>query len=180
MICPFYILMEFVPQNAKLLDIGCGAGLWLILLKKFGLIDNGVGAEVSSKKIEQANILKNGIDGLEFVKIAEDEKLPGGVFDCVSIIDVLHHVPKAEQRNFIMRLKSIKARRIIFKDIDPKRKFRAIMNSLHDLVLSRQLPRYIASEDVRRWFDDIGYNIIEAGSCTMLWYGHYYLVADKN
>lgn len=82
------------PQPAeRLLDIGCGSGLYFPLLaEKASAI---VGVDISSGMIEAARVLisKKALDNVE-VQVSSAEKLsfPEGSFDCVLGFDVLHHI----------------------------------------------------------------------------------------
>lgn len=178
-ICPFHVLVDFIEQGSSVLDIGCGSGLWLFLLARLNRIASGCGVEIRSEKIALANSLKRDNDPLMFSALSPEEAWPDQSVDCLSMIDVLHHVPPAEQKNFIQRIGATQARRIIFKDIDPTAKIKSCMNTLHDLVLSQQKPTYCRKNKVAEWLEEMGYRIQHVGRHDMLWYSHYLIVADK-
>jgi len=178
-IFPFHDLMEYVPDDARVLDIGCGTGLWLYLLSRTKRISFGLGVEVDLVKVDLANAIKTAEDRLEFRSIPPEMQWPSGNFDCLTMIDVLHHVPPPHQRDFLRRIEQTGATRIVFKDIDPTAKCKAAMNTLHDLLLSHQRPRYREKEMVAEWLEEIGYCISHEGRHDMLWYSHYLVVADK-
>lgn len=92
-ICPFHDLVEFVEPGSSVMDIGCGSGLWLFLLARLNLISSGLGLEVRPEKIAIANSLKQDDDPLEFIAQSPEAKWPLKTADCLSMIDVLHHVP---------------------------------------------------------------------------------------
>ena len=178
-ICPFHDLMEYVPEGARVLDIGCGTGLWLYLLSRTESISFGLGVEVDSVKVNLANTIKRAEDRLEFQSILPEMQWPSGNFDCLTMIDVLHHVPPPRQQDFLRRIEQTGATRIVFKDIDPTAKCKAAMNTLHDLLLSHERPRYREKETVAHWLDESGYRTSHMGRHDMLWYSHYLVVADK-
>jgi 2-polyprenyl-3-methyl-5-hydroxy-6-metoxy-1,4-benzoquinol methylase len=178
-ICPYHILMEYIPQGSSVLDIGCGMGLWLLLLSRLGRLSKGVGVEIDGKKIKIANSIKIPADNLEFLQSGGKDKWPAGSYDCVTMIDVLHHILPNQQEAFLAKIKEIDTRRIVFKDIDPQAKMKCIMNLLHDMLLSRQLPRYCEKEKVAACFKQLGFTVKYIGRCDMLWYSHYVIVAEK-
>jgi len=177
-ICPFHILMEYIPAGSKILDIGCGNGLWLLMLSRLGRISSGVGLEVDQAKISTANSLKQPSDPLRFIRDNGGEDWPAGC-DCLSIIDVLHHVPREQQQMFLQRIVNTHTERIIFKDIDPKPKLTRFLNTCHDLVLARQIPKYCTPAKVQAWLHEIGYSVQRCDRADMVWYSHYLIVADK-
>jgi len=179
LICPFHILMERVPQGASVLDVGCGAGLWLFLLWRSGRISRGVGVDVRADRVELADSIKSDNDRLDFVRVGRRDRWPEGAFDCLTMIDVLHHIPPAEQEAFVNHIARTGAGRVIFKDIDPESRLKTLMNTLHDMVLSRQIPRYCRRDRVAGWLEEMGYRIIENRRCDMLWYSHYFIVAER-
>ena len=178
-ICPFHVLLGHIPEGSSVLAIGCGSGLWLFLLAHFGRIAKGIGTDVRRDKIELANKLKRPRDKLEFVQVNSPEAWPRNVCDCVTLIDVLHHVPQEKQQDFIQAIDMTGTARIVLKEMDPEAKFKSMMNTLHDLVLSRQLSNYTKKETVVRWLEQMGFEIHEMGRHEMVWYAHYYLVAEK-
>ena len=179
MICPYHILMEHIPAGSSVLDVGCGTGLWLFLLSRFGRLSKGVGIEIDDKKVEIANSIKTPQDNLEFFQFAKEDKWPAGSYDCLTMIDVLHHILPNQQQAFLSKINEINARRIVFKDIDPQAKVKCLTNSLHDILLSRQLPRYCKKEKVAAQLESLGYRIKYIARHDMLWYSHYVIVAGK-
>ena len=178
-LCPFHVLMEHVPQDCSVLDVGCGGGLWLLLLSRSGRISSGVGFDVRADKTESANSIKNEDDNLEFIQLGIDDNWPNGSFDCLTMIDVLHHVPLEQHNDFLGRIEQARAKRIVFKDIDPASGFKSFMNTVHDVVLSHQVPKYSKRAGVVECFEGMGYAIVENLRCDMLWYSHYLIVAEK-
>jgi 2-polyprenyl-3-methyl-5-hydroxy-6-metoxy-1,4-benzoquinol methylase len=178
-ICPFHVLAGFVNDNDSLLDIGCGAGLWINLLNRLGLVNSAVGVDVDENAVSVARGITPADCDIRYFAQSANQQWPIGNFDVVSAIDVLHHVPVDEQRNFIGKLVNVQANRIIFKDIEPARRFRACMNTLHDIVMTGQVPKYRNAQQVRKWFLEEGCKIETEGFVNMLWYPHYYIIASK-
>lgn len=179
LICPYHILIEHIPPGSSVLDIGCGMGLWLLLLSRFGRLSKGFGIEIDSRKVEVANSIKAPEDNLEFLQFGREDRWPEGSYDCMTMIDVLHHILPDQQEAFLAKIKEIDVKRIVFKDIDPQAKIKCIMNSVHDVLLSRQLPKYCEKEKVATWFERLGFTIKYINRHDMLWYSHYVIVAEK-
>ena len=178
-ICPFHMLLEQVPQGSRILDVGCGNGLWLLLLAELKRISAGTGIEITRDKIAIAQGLAKNFQALDFKFVPADESWPEGDFNVLSVIDVLHHVPRNEQRRFFERVRKTRVEWILFKDIDPGRSVRRRMNTLHDMLLARQIPAYCDRETVVNWLRDIGFRVRNEQNTNMLWYGHYMILASR-
>ena len=160
------------------MDIGCGRGLWLYLLYSVGKISSAVGIDINADHIKTANLLKEPDEPLSFY-LSGDYDCKNADFDCITLIDVLHHIPYAEQERFIKELKAINAATIVFKDINPDFGIRRLWNSLHDMILSRQLPKYQSPKNVSKWLEQAGFQITATEKINMLLYSHYIIVAKR-
>lgn len=177
-ICPFEELIPEVPVGASVLDIGCGGGLFLGLIDATGLKPEGVGFDVSAPAIRLAESMAAGIrkrgGHLQFRRLEPDMSWPGGKFDVVSMIDVIHHVPRSAQEDVIRRAcRKVKpGGTFLYKDMVGRPRWRALANRMHDLVLARQWIHYVSAGDVESWAADEGMNLARSELINRLWYGH--------
>lgn len=189
-ICPFEKLLPWVPVGSEVLDVGCGGGLWLHLLARLGVIRAGVGFDAARGAIDLANgALNSGwrTDQLtegrarlrfEHLDVRADwpasELAASAGFDVVSIVDVMHHVPRDAQRSVIER--AVGRLRpggvLIYKDMCRRPVWRATMNRLHDLVMAKQWICYCPVEDVEAWAGQMGLRLQHGATHNRLWYGH--------
>ena len=180
-ISPFELLIKAVPVGSRVLDIGCGGGLFLGLLSKTGRIRSGLGIDTSKQAIAVASqmttrLLEN--HGVRFEDRSASTPLPDELFDVVSLLDVMHHIPSPHQR---LVLEQAIARvapggRFIYKDMVARPFWRALANRLHDLVIARQWIHYLPLERAIAWAEAKGCVVIEMRTVNMLWYGHEIIV----
>lgn len=180
-ICPFHELVKSVTNSRCLLEVGCGIGLMTILLAHLGKVKRAVGIDTSSKAINTAcSAITPHNNDISFRCISEDDPWPDEYFDTILCVDVLHHIKTNEQRDFINKLTQTgNGSKIIFKDVSPKPFWKAIASILHDFLLTRQRIYIRDEEEVRRWFIDEGFSVLEYRRLDMLWYSHYLLVVEK-
>ena len=178
-ICPFDELIKHVPQGSRVLDIGCGGGLFLALLAATGRIREGVGFDFSERAIAAGRRMNKrlGADNpvsLDFQLKTVNDPWPEGLFDVVSLVDVVHHVPPHSQSAVIQRAlsKLSPGGRFVYKDMCRKPLWRNASNRLHDLVLARQWIYYFPVEQVEHLATAHGLRLIESKDITILWYGH--------
>ena len=183
-ICPFHVLAGHVPAGASVLDIGCGSGLFMNYLAYHDRIRAGFGFDASGAAIALANsaLAHAGTKAnVSFHHREIEAGLPDGQFDVVSMIDVLHHVDPAAQREAIETAigRVAPGGTFLYKDIGKRPLWRAWANRLHDLVLARQWIHYVATDDVVAWARAMGLTVAHRETINMLWYGHELAVLRK-
>ena len=183
LICPFISLIEMVKPGEKAGDVGCGSGQFLLLLSHFAKPSYLFGIEIMDRLINNANELFadqpagsygfSTYDGMSFPqKLSE--------MDIIFLIDVLHHVPKKNQEDFIKNLaKTLKpGARLILKDINASSPL-VYVNKLHDLIFAREIGNEMTMDRARKLLQESGLEIIEENKRTMYVYPHYTIVAKK-
>src|SRR5262249_20117697 len=170
-ICPFEELIARVPVGSHVLDVGCGNGLFLGLLRLTRRIAFGHGFDGSPQAIAvarqmAARVERSGISAgsLIFEHRGVTGVSPGGQFDVVSIVDVMHHVLPASQQGLlklaVCRIKP--GGLLLYKDMACQPQWRAMANRLHDLLLAHQCIHYVPIAEVKGWATDAGLELIEA------------------
>ena len=184
-ICPMQPLLDAVPDGSRVLDIGCGNGLLLAWLALNNKIVAGLGCDVSlhalagARSMAQAYRAASGRDSLSFADCRT--ALPDGQFDLVSMVDVMHHIPPANQREiFIQAVARIKpSGLLLYKDMAARPWWRAWANRMHDLLLARQWIHYVPLSRVKSWADEAGLLLHHEERYARFVYGHELLVFRK-
>jgi len=183
-ICPFHILAGYVPTGGTVLDVGCGNGLWILLLAQLGRLRGAVGFDTNAKTIAVAQQAANQFTNSNIVRFeyrdANDE-WPSGQFDMVSLIDVLHHVPPQHQINVLKAASECVAEGglLLFKDIGTRPLWRAWANRMHDLLFAGEWVNYRDVDDVILWAEDEGLHVEDRGAVDMYWYRHEWCILRR-
>ncbi len=188
-ICPFELIVDHVPENARVFDIGCGSGFLLYCLARVRRIASGFGVEVDalraleSQALLRARLHELGHDGEAFGigSATSHEQWPGEPCGVVTMVDVLHHVPPPVQDDF---LAAALARvdhggLFLYKDMCVAPLWRAMGNQLHDLVMARQWVNHVPMERVQAVLRRHGFVEVARASRNMLWYGHEFVAARR-
>lgn len=176
-ICPLEVLLAAVPERATVLDIGCGAGLLLGLLAP--RITAGVGVDTSATAITTAQRMTLPTE--QAARLSFALAWPSATFSVVALIDVLHHVAVERQRELVEAAAARVAPSgiLLFKDIPPRPRWRALMNRLHDLVLARQWVHHRSGDAVARWLVEAGLQIERRARYDRWWYAHELIIARR-
>jgi 2-polyprenyl-3-methyl-5-hydroxy-6-metoxy-1,4-benzoquinol methylase len=183
-ICPFDELVRWVPPHGTVLDVGCGAGLFLGLIGRARPDVRGVGFDANKRAIDVAQGMsaKHFPAGrIEFRWSDVADPWPSGTFDVVSLVDVLHHITPRHQADVIAEAYAHVAPGglLLYKDMARRPLFHAWWNRLHDIVLARQWIHYRDRREVEAWLEGAAAQIIHRGSQKMGPYAHEFLVVRK-
>lgn len=183
-ICPFGEVIGQVPPQSRVLDVGCGSGLFLLMLASYGRLARGVGFDVSEDAIAAARTAATRLaqpDTVEFSVRSVEAGLPQGDWTVVSVIDVIHHIPPVHQAGFIRDLCAATppGARLVIKDMVVTPRWRALANRLHDLLMARQWVHHVAPEQVEAWISDPDFRCVHRSRADLFWYGHWTLVFER-
>lgn len=133
----------------------------------------GLGFDADPDAIARANKLPLNAD-IRFEHIDVRSPWPDAVFDVVSMIDVMHHIPASKRQDVISTVASRleTGGLFLYKDMVGFPQWRALANSLHDLLLAREWVQYAPKEEIVSWAGDAGMELIQEENINMLWYGH--------
>jgi SAM-dependent methyltransferase len=103
---PIYrAVLPLIPPGAKVLDLGCGVGLLGLLLTARGLENDIHGIEWDVTKARFARRLAGPISSIR-VECGDLLKEPWPECSVITLLDVLHYLPPAQQRALLFRIAS--------------------------------------------------------------------------
>jgi SAM-dependent methyltransferase len=186
-ICPLEPLIEQVPDNASVYDIGCGNGLFLANLAIAGKVKEGIGFDTNTLAIGNANkmadlfLKKTSKEILYFTDNIHSPLISEKQFDVVSLVDVMHHIPPSTQREaFADAVRHVRpGGLILYKDMCSLPLWKAFGNRLHDLVLAQEWIHYVPLGQVKTWAKEENLTLINEKSYSRFWYGHELLILQK-
>lgn len=183
LVCPFADLIKTVKGGDKVADIGCGSGQFCLLLSNFSKPSFIYGIEISDRLIKNAQQLfskySNTPNQFEYFDgISFPEKI--GEMDVIFLNDVLHHVPKNIQVQFMKSLlqKMKSGSRIVLKDIDRSSPF-VYFNKMHDLIFAGETGNELKYSDAIQLLENNQTEITETIKKRMYVYPHYIIIAQK-
>src|SRR3954447_2909879 len=93
LLCPMDRILPHVPADGKILDIGCGHGLFVNALAAGSRTRQITGVDPSDHKIAVARDSSKSLDNVRYVQGIVQEVDEPGTFDAITILDVLYLLP---------------------------------------------------------------------------------------
>jgi len=159
-------IVSFLPENiSKILDIGCGQGHFLKLVKEVTYAETW-GLEMVAT---EANIAKNYVDKILVGRIEDSlELIPDNYFDCITLNDVLEHLIEPKE---VLKMISEKLTQngIIVASI-PNVRF---IENLYELIIKKDWEyktegildythlRFFTKRSMKRLFVEAGYKLLK-------------------
>ena len=182
-ICPFNIIDVLIKNNNidNILEVGCGKGAFFRNFIKNTNFKQYVGTDNNAKSI---NKLKN-YNNKNTLFCSEDiEETINRVrlFDCILLVDVLHHIEKKRQKIIINKIiDNLKPNAfLIYKDISNKNKLKGFINILHDLLLNFDFISYYQSKKIIAHLSKKkDFEIVDHFFIKKYWYDHEFLIIKR-
>jgi 2-polyprenyl-3-methyl-5-hydroxy-6-metoxy-1,4-benzoquinol methylase len=174
-----------LPDEGRILDIGCGFGLFAAY---FGQTQPGrriVGVDPNERRIEMARRVCDsvGLTGNTFhAGDARDVALEGP-FDGAYVLDVMHHIPESDQLALLERLRDLLSPRgvLVIKDITTEPAFGLEFTRLLDRVMVGwdEPLRYRHHREWGEMLSRLGFHVRMVRVPDVLPYPHVVIAATK-
>ncbi len=184
LICPLDELINNIGSATSVFDIGCGSGQFALLIAAFSDVKRLGGIEIDQRLIDNARKLLapyshkvqtdfNAYDGSTLPESI-------GTYDLLFLVDVLHHIPRNAQVEFISKVYSLmkKGARFVIKDIDGSSPF-VYCNKMHDMIFAREIGYEWSPERLKQVAADAGFKIVDSSKKRMYVYPHYTVTLEK-
>ena len=135
-ICPFDRVLPSVPHRGRVLDIGCGAGLWLNYLALERPELDLEGLDPDPRKLAALRASSS-----EEIQVHEGSALdlPDGPFDCITIFDVLYLLSDEDKERVLAGcLERLSPRgALLVKELDVRPRWKFIPAAMEEILAVR-------------------------------------------
>jgi 2-polyprenyl-3-methyl-5-hydroxy-6-metoxy-1,4-benzoquinol methylase len=173
-----------IPAEGRVLDVGCGFGLWAAYFAQMQPGRQIVGVDPSKGRVAMAQRVaeKLGIDAEFRCEDIRDADLTG-TFAGAYVLDVLHHIPEAHQRPVLERLHALlePGGVLVIKDIttEPWMELK-FTEALDRLMVGLKEPlAYRHHHDWRALLEELGFRVRVVRVPDVLPYPHVVIAATK-
>jgi SAM-dependent methyltransferase len=132
---PYRRMAQPLPRKGKMLDLGCGHGLFAFAAVEQSPDRNILGIDHDAARIALASRAAEGMSNLRF---ATGDLLapPDGTYDAVALIDLMHYFDRETQEHILRaatdRLAS--GGTLIFRDVDPNGGIASAINRTWEII----------------------------------------------
>jgi len=174
---PKYI-EKMVPEEAKIIDIGCGHGVLAYFLASKGRKRSVTGLDPSAQKISVAKKYFPKLKNLNYRKgFAKNIR---GRYDVVIIMDVLYLLPAGEKKNILKIIKKLISKKgfLILKETEPNSFLRFeeyLATKLFKFTYTSHNKTYLSgSSETKKLLKESGFKIVSTKRIRRLAvYNHY-------
>ncbi len=172
-------------EEGRILDVGCGFGLFAAYFGQTQPRRQIVGVDPSARRIRLARALNGqlGLRGHSFVEGDVRDAPLEGPFDAAYVLDVMHHLPRPDQRRVLERLAGllVPGGMLLVKDITTEPRFGLLFTEALDrLMVGWREP--LSYRHHREWgqiLTELGFRVRMVRVPDILPYPHVVIAATK-
>lgn len=157
---PLFEIEKYVPKSGRILDIGCGMGIFSNLLCLMSESRSAIGFDISRKRVDLAKTTAARKKQLSsYVQDAKDVNFDG--FSIITIVDLLHHMPYSEQEDVLRKayLGLESPGTVVLKDLEKKPIWKYFFHYVQDSISCRSKLFFRSSMETINLLDDIGFTV---------------------
>lgn len=186
-ICPLIALETHFPQEGKIIDLGCGNGLFSNILSLGSSERQIIGLDLDEKKIDVAN--KTKIRGAQItyqIGNVMDTDYPRG--DVFTLVDVLYLIPYDKHEIILQKChRSLPpGGTLIIKEMDTKPRWKYVWNLFQETFAVKLIgftlgERFFfrSQEDYLGILKGIGFSVKPVPMHSGYWYSHIAYICTK-
>jgi SAM-dependent methyltransferase len=135
---PYSVMATKLPPQGRILDLGCGHGLFALHLALAQPARQVIGLDHDSDRIRLAESAAEGLPNVRFSSGTLRSKTPGDPQAAagISMIDVMHYFPRPEQERLFKQAYDLLAPggRLIVREVDPSDGLMSSFNRFYEKV----------------------------------------------
>jgi 2-polyprenyl-3-methyl-5-hydroxy-6-metoxy-1,4-benzoquinol methylase len=180
LICPFDEVAREVPAEGRIVDLGCGYGIFSVQLRLQSPARDVLGIDLDARRIAAARRSPLLGHGLEF-RQSDVLREPLEPCDGLVMVDLLHHLPPESGRALLATARAAlrPGGRLVVKELDASARLRSAWAWLHDVAVTRSTCiHYRRREALEALLRDAGFRDVRSRPLPILApYAHLLLTA---
>lgn len=177
---------QWLPAEGRVLDLGSGFGLFSLYFATTHPKRHVIGVELSEKRVTQARASAThlGLTNVEYhVANVLEWEAPGGLFDAIYMLDVVHHLPQDSVAAFLARLVSLlkPGGTLLLKDVSDRPRYKMLFTlALDRLMVGMEPIRYWSPAALAEVLQSLGMDVKRHLMNDILPYPHVLYICKRN
>lgn len=185
---PLPAVAAVLPTSGRILEIGCGHGLFAAYAALSGPRRQVHGTDIDADKVEVARRALASLAPRLSIATAADGAVPSGPWDGIAIVDMLYLLPEARQRALLAQAAGALAPRgrLVIKEMDVQPRWKARWNGWQESISVRALRitegatiQVLDPAVMARWLADEGLSVSRARLDRGRIHPHHLLVGER-
>ena len=145
---PLIETARYFPARARILDLGCGHGIFAHILHQGSPERQVIGGDLMADRIAAA-VKTLPADGRLRFSVGDARGFPAGPFDVIACIDLLHHMPKPEQEELLRLIAGALPADglLVIKELEKRPAWKYLYHYAQDWVSYRFRPLFFRSRE---------------------------------
>ncbi len=176
---------QYIPRRGRILDIGCGFGLFSLLFASCSERRQFISFDLNSKRIAIAKNVRSKLGLTEQIDFRTCDLLNYGFeeeVDAIFVLDLLHHIPQAEVSRILRSFHDVlpEGGTLIIKDVTTKPWFKMVFTWLLDKLMYYNAPlHYYEKSDMISLVKEQGFDVKFHHMIDILPYPHVLYICRK-
>lgn len=186
-ICPLLPIEPLLPRTGRVLDLGCGNGLFAAILKLGSPERTITGFDLDEKKIDSARAAFKDWTGMEF-SVGDLIRSNYPAADIITIIDVLYLIPPDAKESILRKCHgALPAGGLLaVKDVDTRPRWKYVWNMIQETLAVKIIGftlgsrfHFTSREDFTALLNRVGFDVEVVPQHKGYWYPHILYLARK-
>jgi 2-polyprenyl-3-methyl-5-hydroxy-6-metoxy-1,4-benzoquinol methylase len=168
---------QYLPERGRVLDLGCGFGLFSLFFaaRAPGLRFLGVDSDARRIGYARHSASQLGIPNVEYAVADALQWRSDGPFDCIYLLDLIHHLPRARVPEFLSSLRASlrSGGTLLIKEVEDrpawKRRFTLLLDRL---MVGREPIHYWSPAELAGLLEGQGLRVVRHRMKDILPYPH--------
>jgi len=167
-ICPLYDIEQYVPKDGKIVDIGCGQGLFANILAMKSEKRHVIGVDIMPERIKVASNTLAERPNIEFRIGNVEHGWADKDVKCITLMDILCYVPFEKKRAILNKIYSDLPANgtLIIKSIQEQPVFKYWLTLFHMATIDKLMHRcfeknsyFLKTKEYINLLKDVGFKV---------------------
>jgi 2-polyprenyl-3-methyl-5-hydroxy-6-metoxy-1,4-benzoquinol methylase len=184
---PLEALERMVPKEGRILDIGCGHGLFTNYMALREPSRKLLGVDPSPVKMKAAKITESAVPNVRYLPGNAENVTDSGGFDAITIVDVLYLLPEDEQQKILKTCYRLltNAGMLVLKTQDTRPRWRYWWTCAEESIMVKvgmthgSGVHFLPAEKSQKMLEEAGFTVTQHKLPSKIFYNNIVFIGHK-